>query len=534
MIDLPADEKARVARVLSGAGDGTAVSLDPADPDHRALITAFLKASGKGPDRYPALHAALTAPPEARGGEVDATVVDLGRDTRGRATSRTWVASRGGAYISGATTLVLDAETGGTLASGVATQVGGTLVQVATRSGQAAPAAKVQQAVTFAHSQRSPDTAPVFTLVAATQATLEDGLTIDVTEPVQIRSTGSDIVIGIGRMPSYANPDADYTYPATANGYPDRLVVPFVGSATLPYETAVTPQNPIGLTTKLYVRSAAAWTTPHPGFDLAGPVAAAGYTVTWSYPYSDQRPIESTPSIQYTQLQSLKDPVANFFYQFAVPVDNIVAPIFTFTVCSVDTPDEPSINCQKIPDLQYWWHCVAEGTRITLADGSEAPIETLDNRSVVRGGPAGEPAAVIATSRAVHHDDDGRDAAVRLRTAGGRELLLTADHPVATPAGVVSARDLRAGMEVMTAGGAEALDAAEPADLAGLVYNLRVEPAGGRPFGAYLANGILVGDHLAQAAQHQARRHDPDRVLPTLPASHHQDWRSALADATAA
>ncbi|HEX8903739.1 MAG TPA: hypothetical protein VF771_02715, partial [Longimicrobiaceae bacterium] len=190
-------------------------------------------------------------------------------------------------------------------------------------------------------------------------------------------------------------------------------------------------------------------------------------------------------------------------------------------------------NCFKILDLQYWWHCVAGGTRVRMADGSEAPIETLDDHSVVVSGAGNDTAAVIATSRAPHHDNDGRDPAIRLRTAGGHELVLSARHAVATPGGVVAARDLKAGDPVLTADGPQPLDAAEPERYDGIVYNLRVEPSGGREYGSYIANGIVVGDHLAQAAQFHARRHNPDFVLATLPQSHHQDWLSALADATA-
>lgn len=532
MIDVSNDVKTRIAQVLSGVPNGQGLTLDPANADHRSLITDLLAASGKGPDRYPALHATLASPPTAAGGEVDASIVDLGRDRGGRATSRTWIASRGGAYLSGALTLVLDAGSGKLLAAGTATQVGGNLVQVATRTAKALPATGKMQAVTFYHSQQTPATAPTFALTSSTQVTLQDGLTVNVTEPVQTTSQGPYIVIGEGRMPGYTNPDADYTYPSPANVYPDRLVVPFTGNATLPYETAVTPENPIGMTTKLFVTSAQAWTTPYPGFDLSGPVTASGYDVTWSYPFDNQT-IETTASIQYTQLANLIDPVTDFYYQFNVPVDNMFSPILTFTVCSQDVPGEPSENCTVIKDLQYWWHCVAEGTLVRLADGSEAPIETLDNQSVVHSGAGPEPAPVIATSRAPHHDYNGRDRALKLRTNGGHELVLSAGHAVVTPAGLVTARDLRAGDTVLTASGPDTLAACDTVAYEGLVYNLRVTETGGREFGAYLANGIAVGDHLAQAAQYRARRHSPQHVLPTLPATHHQDYLSALADATA-
>ena len=533
MLDVSDDLKRRISQALAHADDGT-VCLDPASPEDRALIADLLAASGKGPDRYPALHAAVARPNGAPAdpGEIDANVVDLGADRSGNATSRTWVASRGGAYISGATTLVMDADAGATLASGTATQVGSTLVQVATRSADAAPAAARQRVVTFVHSQKRHDTPPLFALVAATRRTPKRGLDVTIEAPVHINSTGTAIVIGEGRseFDLLRNKDADYTYPAGRSVYPSRLVVPFTGQAELPYRTAVDARNPIGVTTRLYVTSAQAWTKPVSTFDLQTPLSASGFTVQWNYPY-DREPIEVTGSIQYAQLANLSDPTASFFYQFAVPVDRFADPTYIFTVCSEDNPDAPSDNCTLIPPLQYWWHCVAEGTRVTLADGTEAPIESLDNTMSVRSG--GGAATVIATSRAPHHDNAGHDPALRLRTAGGHELVLTSGHAVVTPGGVVPARDLAPGDPVLTADGTQAVASVEPVPLEGLVWNLRVEPAEGRAFGSYLANGIEVGDHLAQAAQFHARRHDPARVLATLPASHHQDWRSALADAAA-
>lgn len=512
---------------LATSANGRTATLDPANADHKNLISSFLEAAGKGNDRYPALHDAIAQGASANGGAVDATVVDLGRDRSGRATSRTWVSSRGGAYISGAHTLVLDAESNRVLASGSATQVGGTLVQASTRTAEAQPAAPQMTALTFYHSQASPDAAPSFGLTSTSMATAEEegGPDITLTAPVKTKSTGPYIVIALARDPQHQNGDADYVYPSSSNVTPDRLVVPFVGTASLPYEVDTTQQPT--LTTKLYVSAANAWVYPYPGFDLAGPVTMSGFDVSWNYPFDDQ-PINQTASIQYDVNTAADDTVTDFFYQFAIPVQNPIAPVYTFTVCSNDTPDEPSLNCYKIPDLQYWWHCLAPGTPVTLEDGRTIPVEAVDNSMRVRTGTGGV-AAVEATSRGMHTSAQGPMR--RLTTRGGLGVVLSASHPVLTPGGLVPAEDVAVNSEILTEHGGEAVVGNEPLSYEGLVFNLKLVQDG-EP-GTYLAGGIAVGDHVALAAQHRKLRHDADYVLSRIPETHHRDWMSALADATA-
>lgn len=515
------------ALAIAQSGNGQAAVLDPTDPDQRDLIFSFLEAAGKSGDRYPALHGAVARGAPSNGGQIDATVVDLGRDRSGRATSRTWVSSRGGAYISGAHTLVLDSESNRVLASGTATQVGGNLVQASTRTAEAEEAAPRMTALTFYHSQPSPDAEPGFGLVSASMSTAADDEEPDVhlTAPVQTRSTGEYIVIALCRDPEHENGDADYVYPSSANVNPDRLVVPFVGTASLPYEVDTTQQPT--LTTKLYVSAASAWAYPYTGFDLAGPVSMSGYDVTWNYPFDDQ-PINLTASIQYNVNTAANDTVTDFFYQFAIPVQNPIAPVYTFTVCSKDTPDEPSLNCHTIEDLQYWWHCVLAGTPITLADGATIPVEEVDNSMRVRTGSGGV-AAVEATSRGMHTAAQG--PLCRLTTSGGSSVVVSSRHPVLTMTGLVPAEDVAVGSEILTERGGEAVTANEALPHEGQVINLKLA-TDGEP-GTFLAGGIAVGDHVALAVQERNLRHDPGYVLPRLPESHHQDWMSALTDATA-
>ena len=524
---------------LAGQGpEGVAVPLDPSDPQHRRIIDYFLSTANKGPDRYPALHADIARAaegslPPADPAADDARIIDLGVDGGGRATSRTWVASRGGAYVSGAVTQVVNAETGEVLASGSATQVGGTMVQVATKTGEAKPAAQKMTAVSFFHSQEAPGTAPRFGVAMATTTTLEldPGLTINVNDPRKKGASGAAIKIGLARDKNHTNSDVDYWYPETSNITPDRLVVPFTGNATLPVD--INTSSRVKLFTQLYVTKAQAWMGVFPGFDLQTPVTTSGSTVTWSYPY-DNQPIQATKSIQYQSNSLANDNLSAFYFQFQVPTTDPTQPLYTFTVCSKDSPNEPSTNCKQIEDLQYWWHCVAEGTVVTLADGSGAPVETLDNSVSVKA-RGGATLPVQATLRGLHDDEVEPDPARRLETRGGRVLVLSAHHPVVTPQGLRPVWELEPGDEVETLDGTDVVVSSTEVEYDGVMYNLDLGGVGGGgpDYGSFAANGILVGDHTAQRDLFHAVRHDPERMLPTLPGTHHQDYLSALADATA-
>ncbi|MBF0334660.1 MAG: hypothetical protein HQL40_13605, partial [Alphaproteobacteria bacterium] len=56
---------------------------DPADPVHRAGIEAALAAANRTPERYPALHAALSRATVGESGS-SLALIDLGRDGAGR------------------------------------------------------------------------------------------------------------------------------------------------------------------------------------------------------------------------------------------------------------------------------------------------------------------------------------------------------------------------------------------------------------------------------------------------------------------
>lgn len=521
-------------------------ALDPGVEADRGLIELVLDLFDKRSDRYPALHAALGAGRPGPEGLDDVRIIDVGADRDGRATARGWHAAQGGAYLSAAMTLALDTQSGEVLAAGSATQVGGTRAPSATRTATAKAAGDSVTALTLYHAQRSPEEPTRFGVVMGQRLTnVPADMTITVTAPVKLLSNTKPIRIGLARVGNYQ--DCDYRYQENTNFDNPSLLVPFTGEARLSDKIKCDSSGRIpelkvetliySLAAKGYVKCSETLA------QLIGQVTVPNLSeptrMAWSYPY-DQKSQKESKSIHYEWLGQANTTVSAFFYQFKVPVENLVQPKTVFTVCSLDWPQASTPFCTTVGDLEFWWHCVAAGSAVTLADGSTLPIEQVDSNVRVRSGVGGDSLAVEATWHGQHHDYGGPlDGICRLVTEGGRELVLTAQHPVITPAGPVMALDLQPGAEVLSASGVDRVRSCEPIDHAGCFYSLKLADAGDRSTGrgllpeSFLANGIAVGDHDSLARYYEAARLDPDYMLARLPIDQHVDYLSALADIAA-
>ncbi len=526
-----ADQKS-IGALIERSSDGKGVALNPGNETDRSAIALFLNLSGKTADRYPALYAALnngSAAPAAG----TARVVDLGRDSSGRATSRTWIGMQGLPLMSGATTMVLDADTNAPLAVGSATVLGEGLTRVATQSAAAAPAAKRQTALTLYHSMDDAG-AVSFGAVSQTNMVADDPFPINVTQPVISVAGHTSIVIGLNRPSGGYNPDCDYNFYEDSPQANPNLLVPFVGNATLPYAiTGIGGDgriNGLEIDSLIYVQLSAGQQSL-PLLPDSLPIGcwsstANPYQINWSFPYTDpQEPIV------YTATQSALDTQSAFLFQFSVPINDPSSPLI-FTVCSSGTPGDPSPTCKVIPNLQFTWHCVAQGTQITLADGSTVAVEDTHNQLRVKTGAGGD-LAVEANWRGTHDGD-----ALTLATDAGHKLTVTPDHPVQTSSGLVAARDLKVGDRVAIEGGATAaLVGIESHPASGNFWNLMLGNAEDRAAGVslsastYIANGIVVGDFESLATQYRLARRNLDYMKARIPAALHTDYASAIVDA---
>lgn len=544
MVTVSSNQAAAISAVVKASQDGVKRALNPADPTDAAAINAFLELSGKTPDSHPGLYFDLgnvaSGANAAASDEPHALdIVDQGRDAQGRATARVWHLDQEGVYVASSLALVLHGETGQPLALGYANKVGGGLCPAATRSATALPAPDKITTVGFYHSQSHPEAVPAFGMVAkTTQLTADNMPNVSVNDPVS--HTHSSVRIALGRPAP--GTDADYTYSQDTNDNP-ILLVPFTGTVDV--------QAPLGnvdgnghftsgliLNTRLYWVSGVTYINGGTPNALLVTANTQTNVVTWNYAYN------ATQSLTYDPTAGVNNPVnwspdnqTAFFFEFQIPLATPIPPTYSFNVCSTDWPDQPSVYCKQIQPLEFWWHCLAEGTLVTLADGSTREIEKVDNTVRVRTGQGTGELGVEATTRGQHRvvqPNAPRSAVYKLTTAKGRDLVLTGGHPVATPSGLVVASDLTVGAEVLAEDGVDTVAKLEVEASDGVFANLklvdetdRARGLGGA-VGTFIANGVVVGDYLALRQSHYVNVHSLDYMRPRIPERHHADYANTL------
>jgi len=544
MTSLSASQQQAISAAIKHGKDGAKRALHPANPADAAVIAAFLELSGKTKKTHPGLYADIG---KLAGGKPDGDnpsqvieIVDAGRDVHGRATARVWHLDQQGGFMSSSLALVLCAKSGKPLALGYANRVGGGLAPAATRSASAQPATDAITTVGFYHSQATPDAAPQFGMVTRTQnvAGPMTALPNTIDAPVISVPNGTEIKIALARPSRPA--DVDYYYNQPNNETPP-LLVPFAGTVNVQQPLANVGSNGqftagLSLSTSLWSKAGNSYSQHDSSQSITSQVTANAATnvVTWIYPYDTNNP---GPSLKYAPLAASRDTTTAFFFAFTIPVTDPINPSVLFNVCSYSWPEMPSVNCQQIPNLQFWWHCLAAGTKVTLADGSSRAIEDVDSTTRVRTGNGAGTLGVEATTRGQHQaGGPGNPAAgvYRLATKKGRTLVLTGGHPVATEGGLVRACDLAAGAVVRTDDGTDEVAECKPAASDGMFCNLKLVDETDRArglagaVGTFIANGIVVGDFLSMEQLHYNTTHSLDYMRPRIPERYHTDYASTL------
>jgi hypothetical protein len=524
------------------------VALDPSDPTHLAAIHAALEAADRSADRYPALHAAL---PEAGGNPDNLLFVDKGRNRSGNATATSWQSAPQDTVYNGGTLFALDGGTGQLVGLGHNSAVRQGFLPVSTDLSSALPAGAALKLLAVHHSV-SLSGEPQFTAMSSVATTaeveMEEGLAM-VTVPTStpIHTNPTYVKIGVNRPNSPPPTDCDYYYSDNAVDNP-YLIVPFTGTADLPYEIDGTLGQPIAgavLLTQIYYQGGgqpiAMNTTYTKNFQATVQVSATDpYQVVWSYTYVGGQSYTNTTSIVYNSGPVNDLQYSYFYYHFEIPLKNAPTPTISFNVCSVDTPIEKTAQCTEIPDLMFTWHCLAGGTKIALSDGGGAAIEDVTGEHRVLTGEGKAHLGVEATTRGGHcspADTSGPHAVYRLTTDEGHELTGCGRHLVQTPDGLVPLYDLAEGDKITTDGGSACVAECRAIDYDGMLYNLQLGDDGDRADGlaegavcTFVANGIVVGDALAQVNEHNRLSRDLDHMKSVLPEHLHDDYASALED----
>jgi intein/homing endonuclease len=187
-----------------------------------------------------------------------------------------------------------------------------------------------------------------------------------------------------------------------------------------------------------------------------------------------------------------------------------------------------------LPEVDILDGCLAKGTRIRLADGTEREVESFSGggKENVRSGrsPVGSGRRVLGNTRGVEPIP-----VVRIEDGDGRSLLLTEKHPVVTQDGVVAARDLEVGDVVLTEAGPRELVMVGRQRYDDEIFNLKLDGSEDEVTAGettMYANGFLVGDarlqrHLSRQAMERRTERSAAEILEQLPPAWHRDFLNA-------
>ncbi|WP_338871383.1 Hint domain-containing protein [Myxococcus stipitatus] len=173
--------------------------------------------------------------------------------------------------------------------------------------------------------------------------------------------------------------------------------------------------------------------------------------------------------------------------------------------------------------------CMAEGTRVTMADGRVVPVEQVKLGDKVRANDKGDLLSVTDIAR-------GNEVKplLRLRDSRGHDATLTEMHPVVMATGeVVTAKSLKVKDQVRTAQGVSTLTSITPVSTENArVYNLRLGTdqellAVNKNGRTLFAGGFLVGDLSMQDALTRPAREQVS-VLEQLPKAWHRDFLNGM------
>lgn len=136
----------------------------------------------------------------------------------------------------------------------------------------------------------------------------------------------------------------------------------------------------------------------------------------------------------------------------------------------------------EIEPIQIQWGCLAKGTRIRMADGSEKVIEAICPGDVVAEA-AGSAVRVIDIIRGMEN------SLICLETRDGCQLFLTGSHPVKTERGFLRADELNAADVIHTEHGQSQIKHLYNVNGSYEVFNLMLEHAS-----SIFCSGIIAGD----------------------------------------
>ncbi|WP_256243878.1 Hint domain-containing protein [Pseudomonas sp. MIACH] len=305
--------------------------------------------------------------------------------------------------------------------------------------------------------------------------------------------------------------ECDYWNPTA---HPTNFVFPLSGSATFP-NTVVNPaagvtsiylQNPTGGGCKVYFQQTGGLDPQYWKVD--------GQTISWSYPAS------AFPNTGNC-IGYYDGTAANLWVIAYISLNGSSTQDPPFGTLNF-TSDRSNIGVPGvsiIPPLYIMQGCLAEGTEITLADGSKRAVEAFTGK----GGESVKSAD--GASSEVRGTTQGTEPhpMIRIKTDAGQNVLVTRTHPMILTNGLpAQARALRVGDELKTLEGSAVITSLTHEQYTGKVHNLLTQPY--PTSGTYYAGGLLTGDANMQQALATVNSRPPLRSPAEIRATLPKEW----------
>jgi hypothetical protein len=527
---LSAQDRSDIAEVLRLAKPGIPTPLDMTRPAHRRFFLRQLRAAGYTPERYPqifrATEAASKAPPpaaaamgasQAQGDQSIVTPIQT-LTSVGTPDGTNYAASALSSvpdepYFSQLIVQLYDSSSnpiGQPSSVTSATQPPSNLTTVANGVSQTSYAPVQGSATYFWQDQFGK---PYHGVVAAVVTTAPTSITNLAPMP----GAGQSITkLCLGRTGS----DCTYT-PVGGSG--TNVLMPVQGSVSFAssISTVTSTQTSLITMAKPDIGQGGGCTIAATSNFFGDPnTHINGGTISWNL----------APA-QFAPAQGCLTPNSVAIYTLTLGLS--VANQATFVTITSDTTTDPQNPYFKIiPQLQVFFSCLAEGSRVTLADGATVAVEDLVVGQAVRVDAGGRTMVVESKLKGME-----KIPMVRLRTAKGRNLLITDGHPVMTPEGPVLAGLLQNGQTVMAQNGPDKLVSTERETFARPVWNLNL---GAPPAdlndpdvkgSTFFAEGIQVGDNLMQFVENRRRQQEHARLRARrAPPEWQRDIQSAIED----
>ncbi|MGM3174319.1 polymorphic toxin-type HINT domain-containing protein [Dickeya lacustris] len=222
------------------------------------------------------------------------------------------------------------------------------------------------------------------------------------------------------------------------------------------------------------------------------------------------------------------------YYVFKVTVQVEGQSVVCFITNAPDNvlPRPPILNTWRIKPMQIVYGCLGKDTRILMQDGTEKALGEIHVGEWVCG-QGGQPLRVENVTTG--HETQYLDITLDMPGCSSVTITTSYGHPFYTTSGVKLARELTLTDRLMAYADKECLITAITAQQQPIeVFNLHLstDDAAQMPeqgHGTMYANGVLVGDSVAQQRYEDAYKQRPVNVLSQLPTQWQEDYRNYLA-----